>query len=326
MNPPREGIQADPLPTIREAPSMRTEGIRQRLGSWARSWRVRSAFWGYVFLSPNILGFLAFSVFPLVFAVGMSFTRWDLISTPAYVGLENYRVLLLEDESFRIAVKNTLIFTLLSVPAGTAVSLVLASALNHKLRGATLYRTAYFLPVVSSTVAVALVWSWLFNPDFGIVNDLLLKLGLPRFMWLASSRTVLPSLVIVAVWRGIGPSTVIFLAGLQGIPEELYDAGKMDGANAPQLFRHITLPMLSPTTFFVIVVSIIGSFQVFDLVYIMTGGGPGRASLVIVYYIFENAFRWFRMGYAASIAFVLLIIVLVLTLLQIRLSGRWVHY
>lgn len=297
-----------------------------RFVAWAKSWKVRSALWGYLFLLPNILGFLAFNVFPVLFAIGMSFTRWDLISKPAFVGLGNYQRLFLEDESFRIAVKNTLIFTGLSVPAVTIISLILANALNQKIRGTTFYRTAYFLPVVSSTVAVALVWAWFFNPDFGLANDILLKLGLPKFKWLASSATALPSIVMVSVWRGIGPSTVIFLAGLQGIPEELYDAGKIDGANSRQLFRYITLPMLSPTTFFVIVVSIIGSFQVFDLVYIMTGGGPGRASLVIVYYIYQNAFRWFRMGYAASVAFVLFIVIFVLTLIQIRLSGRWVHY
>lgn len=297
-----------------------------RIVSWAQSWKVRSALWGYFFLLPNILGFLAFNLFPLLFAIGLSFTRWDLISKPAFVGLHNYQKLFLEDESFRIAVKNTLIFTALSVPTSTVISLVLASALNQKIRGTTFYRTAYFLPVVSSTVAVALVWAWLFNPDFGLANHILLKLGLPKFKWLASSKTALLSIVLVSVWRAIGPSTVIFLAGLQGIPEELYDAGKIDGANACQLFRYITLPMLSPTTFFVIVVSIIGSFQVFDLVYVMTGGGPGRATLVIVYYIYQHAFRWFRMGYAASIAFVLFTAIFALTLIQIRLSGRWVHY
>lgn len=297
-----------------------------RTVTWARSWKVRSALWGYLFLTPNILGFLAFNLFPLLFAIGLSFTRWDLISKPAFVGLGNYEKLFLEDESFRIAVKNTLIFIGLSVPTGTIISLILATALNQKIRGTIFYRTAYFLPVVSSTVAIALVWAWLFNPDFGLANDILLRLGLPKFKWLASSATVLPSIVLVSVWRGIGPSTVIFLAGLQGIPEELYDAGKIDGANSRQLFRYITLPMLSPTTFFVIVVSIIGSFQVFDLIYIMTGGGPGRASLVIVYYIYQHAFRWFSMGYAASVALVLFIVIFVLTVIQIRLSGRWVHY
>jgi multiple sugar transport system permease protein len=214
----------------------------------------------------------------------------------------------------------------MSVPAGTVISLILANILNQKIRGTTFYRTAYFLPVVSSSIAVALVWAWVFNPDFGLVNEILSTFGLPRLKWLASSTWALPAIVIVSVWRGLGPSTVIFLAGLQGIPEELYDAAKIDGANARQLFRHITIPMLSPTTFFVIVVSIIGSFQVFDLVFMMTQGGPGRATLVLVYYIYQHAFRWFGMGYAASIAFVLFIVIFVLTLIQLRLSGRWVHY
>jgi multiple sugar transport system permease protein len=300
--------------------------IWRRFVSWTRHWKVREALWGYLFLLPNILGFLAFNIFPLLFAIGMSFTRWDLISEPTFIGLSNYEKLFLEDESFRIAVKNTLVFTAMSVPAGTILSLILANALNQKIRGTTFYRTAYFLPVVSSSIAIALVWAWVFNPDFGLVNEILFKFGLPRLKWLASSTWALPAVVIVSVWRGIGPSTVIFLAGLQGIPEELYDAAKIDGANARQLFRHITIPMLSPTTFFVIVVSIIGSFQVFDLVFMMTQGGPGRATLVLVYYIYQHAFRWFGMGYAASIAFVLFIAIFVLTLIQLRLSGRWVHY
>jgi multiple sugar transport system permease protein len=300
--------------------------VWDRFVSWMSHWKVREALWGYLFLLPNILGFLAFSIFPLIFAIGLSFTRWDLISKPAIVGLDNYQKLFTEDDSFAIVIKNTLIFTGLSVPIGTIVSLILANALNQKIRGTTFYRMSFFLPVVSSTVAVALVWSWLFNPDFGLANEVLLSLGLPKFKWLASSKTALLSIVMVAVWRGLGPSTIIFLAGLQGIPEELYDAAKIDGANTRQLFRHITIPLLSPTTFFVIVVSIIGSFQVFDLVYIMTGGGPGRASSVIVYYIYQNAFRWFRMGYASSIAFILFIVILILTMIQLRLSGRWVHY
>ena len=298
-----------------------------RFVSWSRHWKVREALWGYLFLLPNILGFLAFNLFPLLFAIGMSFTRWDLISPPTFIGLSNYERLFLEDESFRIAIKNTLFFTVLSVPTGTILSLILANILNQKIRGTTFYRTAYFLPVVSSSIAVALVWAWVFNPDFGLVNEILTTFGLPRLKWLASSTWALPAVVIVSVWRGIGPSTVIFLAGLQGISEELYDAAKIDGANTRQLFRHITIPMLSPTTFFVIVVSIIGSFQVFDLIYMMTRGGPGRASMVLVYYyIYEHAFRWFGMGYAASIAFVLFIVIFVLTLIQLRLSGRWVHY
>lgn len=306
--------------------ALRPTSMWGRFVSWTRNWKVREAFWGYLFLLPNILGFLAFNIFPLLFAIGMSFTRWDLISEPTFIGLGNYEKLFLEDESFRIAVKNTLFFTAMSVPAGTMISLILANALNQKIRGTTFYRTAYFLPVVSSSIAIALVWAWVFNPDFGLVNELLSTLGLPRLKWLASSTWALPAVVIVSVWRGIGPSTVIFLAGLQGIPMELYDAAKIDGANARQLFRHITIPMLSPTTFFVIVVSIIGSFQVFDLIFMMTQGGPGRATLVLVYYIYQHAFRWFGMGYAASIAFVLFIVIFILTLIQLRLSGRWVHY
>jgi multiple sugar transport system permease protein len=306
--------------------ALRPTTIYGRFVSWTRHWKVREALWGYLFLLPNILGFLAFNIFPLLFAIGMSFTRWDLISEPTFIGLGNYEKLFLEDESFRIAVKNTLFFTAMSVPAGTIISLLLANVLNQKIRGTIFYRTAYFLPVVSSSIAVALVWAWVFNPDFGLVNELLSTFGLPRLKWLASSTWALPAIVIVSVWRGIGPSTVIFLAGLQGIPEELYDAAKIDGANAHQLFRHITIPMLSPTTFFVIVVSIIGSFQVFDLVFMMTQGGPGRATLVLVYYIYQHAFRWFGMGYAASIAFVLFIVIFILTLIQLRLSGRWVHY
>ncbi|UCF61504.1 MAG: sugar ABC transporter permease, partial [Anaerolineaceae bacterium] len=180
-----------------------------RFVSWTRHWKVREALWGYLFLLPNILGFLAFNLFPLLFAIGMSFTRWDLISQPTFIGLSNYEKLFLEDESFRIAIKNTLFFTVLSVPTGTILSLILANILNQKIRGTTFYRTAYFLPVVSSSIAVALVWAWVFNPDFGLVNEILSTFGLPRLKWLASSTWALPAVVIVSVWRGIGPSTVI---------------------------------------------------------------------------------------------------------------------
>jgi len=288
--------------------------------------KLRNALWGYFFLLPNILGFLAFNLFPMLAVIALSFTRWDLFSPPTFVGLQNYRKLLLADETFRIAVRNTLVFTGLSVPLGTVISLALACALNQKLRGTYFYRTVYFLPTVSSMVAVSLIWSWLFNPDFGLVNDILLKLGLPRLKWLASTTWALPALVIVSIWRGLGPSIVIFLAGLQGIPEELYEAAKIDGANDLQLFRYITIPMLSPTTFFVIVVSVIASFQVFDQVYIMTRGGPGRATMVIVFYIYRHAFEWFKMGYAAAIACLLFVMIFVLTLIQIKRSGAWVHY
>jgi len=280
---------------------------------------------GYLFLLPALGGILVFILGPVVAAIALSFTKWDLLTPAKFIGLSNYQELI-QDPMFRKVMLNTLIFTGASVPLSLILSLGLALALNQKIKGIVVFRTIYFLPVVSSMVAVSLVWRWLYNPNYGLLNYFLNLLHLPSVNWLFSTTWAMPAIILMSVWKGLGYNMVIFLAGLQGIPQMYYESAKIDGAGKFQAFKNITLPLLSPTTFFVLVISIISSFQVFDQIFVMTSGGPAHATEVIIYYIYHNAFQIFRMGYASALAFCLFIIIFALTLLQIRLSKRWVFY
>jgi multiple sugar transport system permease protein len=206
------------------------------------------------------------------------------------------------------------------------LALLFAVALNQRIRGIVFYRTAYFLPVISSTVAISLIWEWLYEPQYGLLNYVLGFLGIHGIQWLGDPNTAMPSIMIVSIWRDLGFNMVIFLAGLQAVPQELHEAAAIDGAGSFERFRFVTLPMLSPTIFFVIVLSIIGSFKVFDQAYVMTQGGPLNATTTVVYYIFTQAFQWFHMGYAAALGYVLFAIILAFTLLQFKLQRSWVHY
>jgi len=280
---------------------------------------------GYLFLLPALGGILVFILGPVVAAIALSFTKWDLLTPAKFIGLSNYQELI-QDPMFRKVMLNTLIFTGASAPLSLILSLGLALALNQKIKGIVVFRTIYFLPVVSSMVAVSLVWRWLYNPNYGLLNYFLNLLHLPSVNWLFSTTWAMPAIILMSVWKGLGYNMVIFLAGLQGIPQMYYESAKIDGAGKFQSFKDITLPLLSPTTFFVLVISIISSFQVFDQIFVMTSGGPAHATEVIIYYIYHNAFQIFRMGYASALAFCLFIIIFALTLLQIRLSKRWVFY
>jgi len=280
---------------------------------------------GYLFLLPALGGILVFILGPVVAAIALSFTKWDLLTPAKFIGLSNYQELI-QDPMFRKVMLNTLIFTGASAPLSLILSLGLALALNQKIKGIVVFRTIYFLPVVSSMVAVSLVWRWLYNPNYGLLNYFLNLLHLPSVNWLFSTTWAMPAVILMSVWKGLGYNMVIFLAGLQGIPQMYYESAKIDGAGKFQAFKNITLPLLSPTTFFVLVISIISSFQVFDQIFVMTSGGPAHATEVIIYYIYHNAFQIFRMGYASALAFCLFIIIFALTLLQIRLSKRWVFY
>lgn len=280
---------------------------------------------GYLFLLPALGGILVFILGPVVAAIALSFTKWDLLTPAKFIGLSNYQELI-QDPMFRKVMLNTLIFTGASVPLSLILSLGLALALNQKIKGIVIFRTIYFLPVVSSMVAVSLVWRWLYNPNYGLLNYFLNLLHLPSINWLFSTTWAMPAVILMSVWKSLGYNMVIFLAGLQGIPQMYYESAKIDGAGKFQAFKNITLPLLSPTTFFVLVISIISSFQVFDQIFVMTSGGPAHATEVIIYYIYHNAFQIFRMGYASALAFCLFIIIFALTLLQIRLSKRWVFY
>ncbi|NLG83621.1 MAG: sugar ABC transporter permease [Firmicutes bacterium] len=286
---------------------------------------IHEAVAAYLFLLPSFVGLVVFVVLPIIKSFLLSFHNWDLLGAMKWNGLKNYRQLI-KDPFFIDSLKNTAYFSFVSVPCNICIGLFLAVMLNQKIRGVKTYRVVYFLPVVCSTVAVALIWQWLYDKDFGVVNYLLNKIGLPGVPWLTSFVWAMPAVILVAVWKGIGYNMVIFLAGLQGVPAELYEAAKIDGANAWARFWHVTLPMISPTTFFITVMSLIGSFQVFDVTMVLTGGGPGTATITLVQYIYRCAFEFFRMGYASAIAYVLFAIVLLFTLIQLGLSKKWVHY
>jgi multiple sugar transport system permease protein len=289
------------------------------------SLRRSEALWAVVFLAPDVIGFLCFTLIPVIAALGLSFMHWDLIVRPAFAGLANYQNAL-RDKTFHLVLRNTAFYTLGTVPTGIALSLALALALNRPMRGVALLRSMYYLPVVSSTVAVALVWRWLYNPDFGILNWALSLLGIRPVGWLTNTAWAMPAVMIMSVWKGLGYNMVIYLAGLQAVPQHLHEAAAVDGASAWRRFWSITLPLLSPTTFFVLVVSVIGSFPVFSQVYIMTAGGPANTTSTIVFYIYQNAFQYFKMGYASALAWVLFAIIFAFTLAQFRYQREWVHY
>ena len=288
--------------------------------------RVFRIFEPYLYLLPTIIGLLLFSAGAVAASFFMSFTRWDIVSPPEWVWFENYAGLWHSDLFWEVF-RNTLAFVLLAVPLSVVCSLALALLAHTGLRGITFFRTAYFLPVVSSMIAVALVWSWMFNPEVGLLNYLLRTLfGVQGPAWLDDTSWALPAMVIVTVWKGLGYSMVIFLAGLQNIPVDLYHAATIDGAGVWKQFRHVTLPMLSPTTFFILVITLINAFQVFEQTYVLTKGGPANSTLTLSYYIYQNAFQFFQMGKAAAVAYVLFAIIFVVTLIQFRVQRRWVFY
>lgn len=281
---------------------------------------------GYLFLLPNIVGFLVFSSVPVVATFTISLLDWDLIRTPRFVGIDNYVKLLTDDAVFRKVLFNTAYYVIGTVPAGIILSLLLALAMNANVKGISFFRVIFFIPVISASVAVAVMWRWLYNTDFGLINLILTSVGLKGIPWLSSTAWAMPAVILMAIWKSLGYNMVIFLAGLQSIPAHLHEAAAIDGANGVQRFRYITLPLLAPTTFFVLVISVISSFQVFDLAFVLTRGGPGDATNTMVMYIYNQAFQFFHMGYAAAIAWVLFGIIFAITLMQHQLQKRWVHY
>lgn len=282
-------------------------------------------FWAAILLAPNFIGFLVFILFPMIASFFLSFTEWDLLTDMKWIGFGNYQELA-SDETFWKVLWNTLYYTLGTVPPGIILSLILAVALNQPIRGVKTYRALYFLPVISSSVAVAVVWQWLYNPEFGLLNYILSLFGIEGPLWLTSTTWAMPAVIITSIWKNLGFNMLLFLAGLQGIPDTYYEAAEIDGANGFAKFRYITLPLLSPTTFFVVVMSIISSFQAFDLVHVMTQGGPARSTSVLVHYLYQNAFQYFRMGYASAIAYVLFFLVFIVTMIQLKRHDTWVVY
>jgi multiple sugar transport system permease protein len=277
------------------------------------------------FLAPSFIPLLLFLIVPMVSSIGLSFVDWNLIGSPHWAGLGNYRRLW-HDGQFHQALLHTLYFVSGYLPIVFFGGLAIALALHQRLRGLAWIRTVYFLPVVTSWVVVALVWKWLLNPQFGLVNLVLGKLGIPGPGWWTDPHWAMPSVILASSWKDIGFTMVLFLGGLQAIPDEYYEAAAIDGAGRWQRFRRITLPLLSPTSFFVVVISLINNFQVFDQVWVMTGGGPVDSTSVVVQQIVQNAFTYSRMGYAAAMSWVLFAIILSVTFVQLRLQRRWVNY
>lgn len=279
----------------------------------------------YIAIGLWLIGFIMFTGGPILASLTFSFTNWTGLTSMDWVGLENFRQLLFEDKLFWIATKNTFLYSFGSVTLGTVGALIVALLLNQKLPGTTFLRVVYYMPSIASGVAVSILWIWLFNPQVGLVNYLLGLVGVKGPLWLASQDWALPALVVKSIW-GIGANMIILLAGLQGIPVTLYEAARIDGANKWHEFRHVTIPMLSPVLFFVLVISTISSFQILTDVLVMTQGGPGTATFVYVFYIYQAAFQYLKMGYASALAWILFAIILALTLLQLWGSRRWVYY
>ncbi|HOD37214.1 MAG: sugar ABC transporter permease [Candidatus Marinimicrobia bacterium] len=270
------------------------------------------------FLSPTLVIFCAFVLFPVFFSFYLSFHKWNMFSSGReFLGLENYRRLF-SDPEFWMVLKNTFIYTLGTVPLNMVIALLTAIILNRRIAGKRFLRTAIFTPVVISPVAAALIWRWIYDPNFGLLNYLMDLVGLPSVNWLNEPKAAMVALIIMGVWKTFGTNMVLFSAGLQGIPDHYYEAAEIDGAGWWSKFWNITMPMLSPTTFFIMIMSMISSFQVFDIVYVLTSGGPLGATKVMVFYIYENAFKFFEMGYASAAAYVFFAILAVLTVLQVK--------
>jgi multiple sugar transport system permease protein len=281
----------------------------------------------YLFLSPALLLFVIFIAGPFLGAFGLSLFSWDIFTPAKFVGLANYAKLF-DDASAHTAIWNTIVFTFWSLVLHLGLGMLLALAVNRAISGVLKYflRTAYFFPLMMSWAAVALMWLYLLDPNFGIVDFYLGKLGLPHPNWLVTSSLALPALIFVDLWRTIGFTFIILLAGLTGVPVHLHEAARLDGANAWRRFWSVTVPLMSPTLLFACIITVVGAFQIFDPMFIMTSGGPGTATLSIVLYIYQTGFQSFQMGYASTLALVVFVIIMLLTILQLTISRYWVHY
>lgn len=277
-------------------------------------------FAGWVFILPALVGTLIFIIIPVICSFGLSFAKWDLLNPIQFVGLANYREIFSEALFYKILL-NTVVFALATSVLGVIIPLVLACILNSKIRGAEFYKTAYFLPFITPMIVIGVVWEWIFDPNIGLLNHVLHL----HINWLYDTYFAMPALIIVSVWKLIGYNMVIFLSSLSGISQSMFEAAKIDGANELQTFKNVTVPLLSPTIFFVVIITAISSFQVFDLIYLMTQGGPLNSTNVLVYAIYQNAFEYFNVGKASAIAYVLFVIILVLTLVQWNLRKKLVY-
>jgi multiple sugar transport system permease protein len=288
----------------------------------------RLSFWesinAWLFVAPWVIGFILFTGGPILASLILSFTHWDIVNPPQWAGLENYQDML-QDDLFFQSLKVTTIYAVVAVPLQIVVGLLIAILLNTKIRLIGLYRTLFYLPAILPIVSVAVMWRWILSRDWGLINWFLSLFGVQGPGWLSEPEWVLPALILMSLW-GVGAGMLIYLAGLQGIPTDLYEAAKVDGAGMWALFRYVTLPMISPVILFQLVVGLIGAFQVFSQPFIMTQGGPQNASLFYLLHLFRNAFEFFRMGYASALSWILFIYIAILTAVIFRFSAAWVFY
>jgi len=281
---------------------------------------------GWLFILPAVLGVIAFNFFPIALSFFASFTRWDAITPPEFVGTENYTTMFTRDSFFRLTFQNTLFYVFAKIPFTVVIALVLALLTKREVFGIKFFRTAFYTPVVTTTIAIGIVWTWILSGQFGVLNYFLGLVGINGPDWLADTSWAMIGIVIVSIWHDVGYPMVIYLAALQGIPESLYEAAEIDGATTWQKARSITIPLVSPATFFIIILQFISSFQIFGLIYIMTGGGPANSTNVFIYYLYQNAFAWWKMGYASALAWFLFMVIGAITLFQWRMQKRWVFY
>ena len=281
--------------------------------------------WIILFLTPSLIGLLFFVVIPIIASLGLTLFQWNLLNDPIFIGVQNFKELY-SDKNFWSAFNHTIYFIIGYIPLVMVCSIGVALILNQKLVGRKLLRTAFYVPVVSAWVAVALLWTWIFNPKYGLINFLLGIIGVTGPAWLYDPQWAMIAIILTSVWKDTGFFMLMFLSGLQNIPSSYYEAAEIDGANGAKKFWFITLPLLTPTTFFAITMALINSFQVFDQISIMTDGGPAGATTVVVQQIVKNAFEYSRMGYASTISWVLFFFVFIATLIQMQVQKRWVNY
>ncbi|WP_373464687.1 carbohydrate ABC transporter permease [Bacillus sp. V2I10] len=297
------------------------------ISSSAKTKKRTDFFWAYLMIAPTMLGLFIFYLWPIVQTIYFSFTEWGAFGTYVWTGLDNYKRLL-EDANLLQSFKNTGIYILFTVPIGIFLSILVAVLLNQNIKGKSIYRTLYFLPVITMPAAIAVVWKWLYNSDYGLLNYMLASIGIKGPQWVTDPKIALYSIIVVAIWSGIGYNMVIFLSGLQNISKTYYEAARIDGAGPVTMFFKITLPLLSPVIFFVTIISFIGAFQVFDLIFMMIGKSSTaiESTQSIVYLFYQHAFILNDKGYAAAIAVLLLAVILIITVLQMVLQKKWVHY
>jgi multiple sugar transport system permease protein len=291
---------------------------------WARKPAGRRTIVGYIFIAPFMLGFVLWFLIPALTSLWMAFQNWNMITPPKYIGLDNFKKIG-SDKLFWQALQVTTVYTAISVPLSLAVAFLVALLMNVKVRGISIFRTVYYLPGIVPAVANAILWAWILNSEFGLLNAFLHIFGIPRVLWLQDPRWALPALILMSLW-GLGSAMVIYLAGLQGIPNEFYEAAEIDGAGWWAKLWHVTLPLMSPVIFFNLIMGLIGTFQIFTAGYLITNGGPQNATLFYVLYLYRNGFQYFQMGYAAALAWVLAFIIMGLTVFVFRGLGGRVYY